>query len=73
MPLYGTGDRPLVGNHYKEHEMEKQPVVSSIGIEGNKDTVIRIRLPDGRMIYASTNMVSFALLAAAGVRVVNVR
>lgn len=45
--------------------------VISIGTEDSKDCVVRIRHADGRMRNVSTNLVSFAQLAADGVRVFN--
>lgn len=49
--------------------------VESIGVNGNGDSVIRMRISAGGndrgFIEASTNVVSFARLAGAGVRVVN--
>lgn len=48
----------------------RAPVVTSIGLEGNR-TVVRVRLSDGRMMLVETNLTSFAKLAAAGIQVVN--
>jgi hypothetical protein len=45
--------------------------VVSIGLNAQLKTVIRIRLANGEIIDADTNQVSFAHLAAKGVRVYN--
>lgn len=52
-------------------ETKQQDVVESIGTTGNGVAVIRIRVARGALIEVSTNVVGFAKLAAAGVRVVN--
>jgi hypothetical protein len=47
-----------------------RPQVISIGIDTKGRTVVRM-MHDGRWLYAETNMVSFATLAAAGIKVTN--
>lgn len=51
--------------------MVKNPEVLSIGVNAKGDSVIRIRCENGYEVHASTNIVSFARLAEAGVRVYN--
>lgn len=51
----------------------KQPVVSSIGLNPQGKSVVRIVMPDMKIIDIDTNLVSFAKLAALGVRVINDR
>jgi hypothetical protein len=48
------------------------PIVTSIGVNNVRDMVIRIQLPEGRHVEASTNLLTFARLAAEGLTVVNV-
>lgn len=53
-------------------DKQTQPIVISIGQENSKP-VIRIVMPDRSIIHADTNFLTFAKLAAAGIRVVNSR
>jgi hypothetical protein len=51
--------------------MDEKHEVLSIGLNGKGDAVLRVRVARGAQIEVSTNTVSFARLAAAGVQVVN--
>ena len=53
------------------NEQQARPEVVSIGVTHKGNSVVRVRMPNGAQVDVETNLVSFAKLAALGVRVYN--
>lgn len=52
-------------------QQQTKPEVVSIGVTHKGTSVVRVRMPNGANVDVETNLVSFAKLAALGVRVYN--